>query len=146
MGFLRKLQITLPYHLATPLLGIYPDKTIIQKDTCTAVLIAALFTITMTCMETTSVQVNSLAQSCPTLCDPMNHSRQASLSITNSWSLLKLMSIESVTPSNHLILCRPLLLLPSVFPSIRVFSTESVFHIRWKQPTCPSTGEWMKKI
>ena len=56
---------------------------------------------------------------------------QASLSITNSWSLLKLMSIELVMPSNHLILCRPLLLLPSVFPSIRIFSNESVLRIRW---------------
>ena len=56
---------------------------------------------------------------------------QASLSITNSQSLLKLTSIESVMPSNHLILCRPLLLLPSIFPSIRVFSNESVLHIRW---------------
>ena len=55
---------------------------------------------------------------------------QASLSITNSWSLLKLMSIESVMPSNHLILCHPLLL-PSIFPRIRVFSSESVLHIRW---------------
>ena len=55
---------------------------------------------------------------------------QASLSITNSWSLLKLMSIESVMPSNHLILCRPLLL-PSIYPSIRVFSNESVLCIRW---------------
>ena len=56
---------------------------------------------------------------------------QASLSIANSWSLLKLMSIESVMPSNHLILCRPLLLLPSIFPSIRVFSNESALCIRW---------------
>ena len=56
---------------------------------------------------------------------------QASLSITNSRSLLKLMSIESVIPSNHLILCHSLLLLPSIFPSIRVFSSESVLHIRW---------------
>ena len=56
---------------------------------------------------------------------------QASLSITNSWSLLKLVSIEWVMPSSHLILCCPLLLLPSIFPSIRVFSTESVLHIRW---------------
>ena len=56
---------------------------------------------------------------------------QASLSITNSWSLLKLMSIESLMPSNHLILCRPLLLLPSIFPSIRVFSNESALRIRW---------------
>ena len=56
---------------------------------------------------------------------------QASLSITNSWSLLKLMSIKSVMPYNHLIFCRPLLILPSVFPSIRVFSKESVLCIRW---------------
>ena len=56
---------------------------------------------------------------------------QASLSITNSWSLLKLMPMESVMPSNHLTLCRPLLLPPSIFPSIRVFTNESVFHIRW---------------
>ena len=56
---------------------------------------------------------------------------QAFLSITNSWSLLKLMSIESVMPSNHLSLCCPLLLPPSIFPSIRVFSTESVLHFRW---------------
>ena len=57
--------------------------------------------------------------------------RQASLSISNSWSLLKFMSIQSVMPSNHLILCRPLLLLPSIFPSIRIFSSESVLPIRW---------------
>ena len=56
---------------------------------------------------------------------------QASLSITNSWSLLKLMSIKLVMPSNHPILCCPLLLLPSIFPRTRVFSNESVFHIRW---------------
>ena len=59
--------------------------------------------------------------------------RKASLSITNSQSLLTLMSIESVMPSNHLILCRPLLLLPSIFPSIRVFSNESALHIRWQK-------------
>ena len=62
---------------------------------------------------------------------PWTVARQASLSITNSQSLLKLMSIESVMPSNHLIFCCPLLLLPSIFPSIRVFSNESVLHIRW---------------
>ena len=62
---------------------------------------------------------------------PWTAARQVSLSITNSWSLLKLMSIELVTPSNHLILCHPLLLLPSIFPSIRVFSNESVLRIRW---------------
>ena len=62
---------------------------------------------------------------------PWTAACQASLSFTNSQSLPKLMSIESVMPSNHLILCRPLLLLPSIFPSIRVFSSESVLHIRW---------------
>ena len=62
---------------------------------------------------------------------PLTAACQASLSIANSWTLLKLMSIESVMPSNHLILCHPLLFLPSIFPSIRVFSNESVLHIRW---------------
>ena len=62
---------------------------------------------------------------------PWTAAHQASLSITKSWSLLKVVSIESVMPSNHLILCRPLLLLPSIFPSIRVFSNQSVLHIRW---------------
>ena len=62
---------------------------------------------------------------------PWTAARQVSLSITNSQSLLKLMSITSVKPSNHLILCCPLLLLPSIFPSTRVFSNESVLHIRW---------------
>ena len=62
---------------------------------------------------------------------PWTAACQASLSITNSRSLPKLMSIESVMPSNHLILCRPLLLLPSIFPSIRVFSNESALRIRW---------------
>ena len=69
------------------------------------------------------------------LATPWTAARQASLSITISWSLLKLVSIESVIPSNHLVLCRPLLLPPSIFPSIRVFSNESVLHIRW-----PNTG------
>ena len=77
----------------------------------------------------TSVQFNrSVVSDSET---PWTAARQASLSITNSQSLLKLMSIELVMPSNHLILCHPLLLPPSVFPSIRVFSTESVLHIRW---------------
>ena len=65
------------------------------------------------------------------LCDSMNCSTQASLSFTISWSGLKLMSIESMLPSNHLILYHPLLLLPSVVLSIRVFSSESALHIRW---------------
>ena len=67
---------------------------------------------------------------CPTLATPWTAACQASLSITNSWSLLKLMSIESVMPSNHLILCHPLLP-PSIFSSIRIFTNESVLCIRW---------------
>ena len=74
---------------------------------------------------------HSSVQSCPTLCDPVNRSMPGSLTITNSQSLLKLTSIESMMPSNRLILCRPLLLLPSVLPNIRVFSNESVLCIRW---------------
>ena len=64
---------------------------------------------------------------------PWSAARQAYLSITRCWNLLKLMSIESVMPSNHIILCRPLLLPPSIFPSIRVFSNESALHIRWSK-------------
>ena len=77
-----------------------------------------------------AVLFSSVAQSCLTLCEPMDCSKPG-LSITNSGSLLKLMSIASVMPSNHLILCRPLLLLPSIFPSIRVFSNKPVLCIRW---------------
>ena len=68
-----------------------------------------------------SVQFSSVAQSCPTLCDPMDCSMPGFLSITNFQSMLKLMCIESVMPSNHLIFCHPLLLLPSVFPIISLF-------------------------
>ena len=74
-------------------------------------------------------QFTSVTQSCPTLRPQL--STPGFLSITNTWSLLKLMPIESMTPSNHLILCHPLLLKPSTFPSIRVFSNESVLHITW---------------
>ena len=74
---------------------------------------------------------SSVFQLCPTLCHCMDCRRQASLPIINSRSLLKLMSIESVMPSNYLILCCPLLLPPSIFPSIRVFFSESVLCIRW---------------
>ena len=84
----------------------------------------------MTLLHFSSIQSSSVAKLCPTLCDPWTAAHQASLSITDSRILLRLMSIGSVMPSNHLILCRPLLL-PSVFPSIRVFSNESVLHIRW---------------
>ena len=80
-----------------------------------------------------SVQFSSVQSlSCVRLfATPWTVARQASLAITNSQSLLKPMSIESVMPSKHLILCRPLLLLPSIFPSIRVFSNESALFMRW---------------
>ena len=78
------------------------------------------------------VQFSSVPQLCPTLCDPMDCSMLGFPSFTNSRSLLRLKSIESVMPSNHLILCHPLLL-PSVSPSLRVFSKESVLRIRWSK-------------
>ena len=88
--------------------------------------ISCIFPVTI--CSTVVVQLLSRVQLFVT---PWTAARQASLSITNSWSSLKLMSIESVMPSNHLILCHPLLLLPSIFPSIRVFSNEAALHIRW---------------
>ena len=81
-----------------------------------------------------SVQFSLVAQSCPrchVFAIPRTTAHQAFLSIASSWSLLKLMSSESVMSSNRLILCCPILLLPSTFPSIRAFSNESVLHIRW---------------
>ena len=78
-----------------------------------------------------SVQFSSVAQSCPTLCNPMNRSTPGLPVITNSRSSLRLTSIKSVMPSSHLILCRPLLLLPPIPPSIRVFSNESTLRTRW---------------
>ena len=76
-------------------------------------------------------QYSSVTQSCPTLCNPMNLSTPGLPVHHQPWSPPKLISIESVMTSNHLILCHPLLLLPSIFPSIRVFSNESTLHIRW---------------
>ena len=76
-------------------------------------------------------QCSSVAQSCPPLCNPMNAARQASLSITNSQSSPKLMSIKSVMPPSRLILYHPLFLLPPIPPSIRVFSSESTLCMRW---------------
>ena len=77
------------------------------------------------------IQFSSVAQSCPTLCDPMDCSTPGLPVLHQPQSLLKLMAIESVMPSGHLILCHPLLLPPSIFPSIRVFSNESALLIRW---------------
>ena len=83
----------------------------------------------------------SVAQLCPTLCDPMTAACQASLSFTISWSLLKFRSIVSVMPFNDLILCRPLLL-PSIFPSIRVFSKELALHTMWPKYWSFSSNEY----
>ena len=85
----------------------------------------------MNCTVRPQVQFSSVAQLCPTLCNPRTVAQQVSVSITNSQSLLKLMSKQSVIPFNHFILCHPLLLLPSIFPSIRVFPIELALHIRW---------------
>ena len=76
-------------------------------------------------------QFSPIPQLCPTLCDPMDCSTPAFPCVTNSQNLLKLMSIKSVMPSNYFILCCPLLLSPSIFPSIRVFSNESILRMRW---------------
>ena len=73
----------------------------------------------------------SVAQSCLTLCNQMDYSTPGFPAFTISWNLLKLMSIESVMPSNNVVLCLPLLFLPSIFPSIRVFSNELALRIRW---------------
>ena len=81
-------------------------------------------------LQVSSVQISSVSH-VQLFAAPWTAARQASLSITNSWSLLKLMCTESVMPSNHLILCHPFFLLPSIFPSIRVFSNESALCIRW---------------
>ena len=80
-----------------------------------------------------TVIFSSVTQLCPTLCDPRTATHQASLSITISRSSLKLTSIESAMPSSHLILCHPLLLLPSIPPSIRVFSNTSSLRMRWRK-------------
>ena len=89
-------------------------------------------------MLSKSVQFSSVTQSCPTLCNPMDHSMPGLHH--QILEFIKLMSIESVMPFNHLILCHPLLLLPSIFPSIRVFSNESALCIRWPNYwSCQST-------
>ena len=142
--FLKKLKIELPYNPEMPLLGLPTKETRIERDTCTPVFITMLFTIARMwkqprcpsadewVRECGSVQFSSLSR-VQLFATPWTAARQAYLSITNSWSLPKLMSIESVMPSNHLILCHPLFLLSSIFPSIRVFSNESAICIRWQK-------------
>ena len=85
----------------------------------------------LACFPEMISSVSQFSRSVRPFATPWTAARQASLSIINSQSLLKLMSVESVMPSNHLILCCPLLFLPSIFPNIRVFSKESVLCIRW---------------
>ena len=100
-----------------------------HKDSSDSIRLDRQYTqISNPSVQLSSVQLLSHVQLFAT---PWPAACQASLSITNFWSLLKLMSIKSVMPSNHLIICRPLLLPPSTFPSIRVFSNESVLRIRW---------------
>ena len=110
------------------LLKVYSLCMCVCVCVCVSVLVNRVFSLPT---ETELLQFSSVAQSCLTLCDPWTAAHQASLSIIISWSLLKLMSIELVMPSNHLVLCHPFLLPPSTFPSIRVFSSESLLSIRW---------------
>ena len=102
-----------------------------QTQSETPNIFVCLNHLSLVFLNMSSVNFSSVTQSCLTLCNPWIAACQASLSITNSQSLLKLMSIESVMPSSHLILCRPLLLLPSIPPSIRVFSSKSTLCMRW---------------
>ena len=144
--FLKKLGIKPSHDPAIPLLGIYPEETKIGKDTSIPLFIAALFTIARTWKKprcpltdewikmfwylyTMEYSAQSLSHVWP-FATPWIAARQASLYLTNSQSLLKLMSIVSVMPSSHLILCHSLLLCP-IPPSIRVFSNESTLHVRW---------------
>ena len=94
-------------------------------------LCASLSMYLFICLSSISFQFSSVAHLCQLFATPWTAACQASLSVTNSRSLLRLMSVELVMPSSHLILCHLLLLLPSIFPSIRVFSHESALHIRW---------------
>ena len=142
--FLKTLKKQLPYYPEITFLGLYPDKTVIWKDRCIHMFSVALFPVAKTykqpkCPWTNkmwyihtmeySVQFSSVAQSCPTLCDRMYCSTPGFPVLHYLQSVLRFMSTESVMLSNHLILCRPLLL-TSIFPSIRVFSKEMALHIR----------------
>ena len=122
MGFSRQEYLS---GLLCPLPGDIPDPGIKLTSLKSLALVGGFFTTESPWKSLSEVYFNSVqSQSCLTV-TPWTAARQASLSITNSRTLLKLM------PSNHLILCRPLLLLPSIFPRISVFSTESILHIRW---------------
>ena len=96
-------------------------------------VLARIYFILCTVFGTVSFSSVQLCSRVLRFATPWTATRQASLPVTNSWDLIKFMSIESVMPSNHLILCRPLLLPPSIFPSVRVFYNESILHIRWPE-------------
>ena len=134
MGFLRQeCWSGLPF----PSPGDLPEQGIKSMSPVSPALVGRFFTTEspgkpFLCLGyPISVQFSSFAQSCPTVCDPWIPACQASLSITNSRSSPQPMSIELVMPSSHLILCLPLLLLPPIPPSIRVFSNESTLCMRW---------------
>ena len=132
---LKKLKLEQAHDPVTLLPDIYPEKNTIQKDTDTLIFTAELFTVARRgCVVLHHAWLFSSVQSLSHVrlfATPWTAELQASLSITNSRSSLRLKSIESVMTSSHLILCWPLLLLPTIPPSIRVFSSESTLHMRW---------------
>ena len=129
------LYITLPQYLSYFQILFQRMQKLIKisifKNRCICITLYYLIWAQYFAKIRSQLQFTSLAQSRLTLCKPWITAHQASLSITNSQSLLKLMPIESVMSSNHLILCRPLLLLPPIPPRIRVFSSESTLLMRW---------------
>jgi len=111
-----------------------PEQSKIQNDKCIQLCQAQFMQTALCPLLDVSGRVTVVVQSLSHVqlfATSWTAARQGSLSFTNSWSLLKLLSIESVMPSNHLVLCHSLLLLSSIFPSIRIFSNESALHIRW---------------
>ena len=115
---------TVSHHGPRDVNNLYTVKSLLDPCSCIALTSANQMPLSVSSVQLSHSVVSNSAT-------PWSAARQASLPITNSQSLLKLMPIESVMPSNHLILCHPLLLLPSIFPSIRVFSNELVLRIRW---------------
>ena len=130
--------ISQPYlaSLSCPLLSSSPTKLSVLQNPAGSLKSPALHFLLPVPMATVSPFCCSVTKSCPTLCHSMDCSMLASLSVTLSWSLLKLMCLELVMRSNHFILSCPLLFWPSIFPSIRVFSTESALCIRWPKYWC----------
>ena len=129
MGCVQKMILAAPrnWNRSTEDRVFFHNDQIATEQNLVTPSLMRMWTKNCQTLQFSSVQSLSRVQLFST---PWTAARQASLSITNSRSLLKFMSIESVMPSSHLILCRPLLL-PSIFPSIRVFSNESVLHMRW---------------